>query len=229
MNASISLMHADAFHALGCLPAGFADLIITDPPYNCYEEKIRRMFKSAKTRHSSVGSVDEKIDFDAYAHAVYRSLKDDSHAYTFMDHTQVPALRAAMRRAGFKYLQEMFWFKGSGTMDLSFGHRHFTSHEGLLFCHKGKKRLYHQLLTGLFCERPTQRAHPTQKPVDLLRQLITASSLPGDLVLDPFMGSGTTVYAAYTMGRRAVGIEMDPKYYAVAQRMCDQQTLQVLA
>ena len=60
--------------------------------------------------------------------------------------------------------------------------------------------------------------HPTEKPVAIMRQIIESSSCLGERVLDPFMGSGTTVVAALLSGRRAVGIEINPQYFALARR-----------
>jgi DNA modification methylase len=67
--------------------------------------------------------------------------------------------------------------------------------------------------------------HPTEKPVMLLRQLIEASSLHGDVVLDPFLGSGSTVVAARTEGRRAVGIEIEERYCEIAAKRLAQEVL----
>jgi site-specific DNA-methyltransferase (adenine-specific) len=66
--------------------------------------------------------------------------------------------------------------------------------------------------------------HPTEKPVGLCRHYIENSSAPGDLVLDPFMGSGTTVVAALRAGRRAVGVEQDPQWFDVACRRVERAT-----
>lgn len=68
----------------------------------------------------------------------------------------------------------------------------------------------------------TRAAHPTQKPLDLIKIPVRASSRPGDLILDPFMGSGTTLRAAKDLGRRAVGIELEERYCAMAARRCAQ-------
>ena len=69
----------------------------------------------------------------------------------------------------------------------------------------------------IVCATPGKRLHPTQKPVQLMETLITRHSNPGDIVLDPFMGSGTTGVAAMKLGRKFYGIEKDPGYFAVAQ------------
>ena len=67
-------------------------------------------------------------------------------------------------------------------------------------------------------EQAENRVHPTQKPVELMRQIIRHYTCPGDTVLDPFMGSGTTGVACVMEGRNFIGIELDPHYYAIAER-----------
>lgn len=65
---------------------------------------------------------------------------------------------------------------------------------------------------------PSINQHPTQKPVELMREILRVHSNEGDLVLDPFCGSGTTCVAAKQMGRRYIGVELDPTFYAMAQK-----------
>ena len=74
-------------------------------------------------------------------------------------------------------------------------------------------------------ETGTARDHPTQKPVALMRSIIQRYTEPGDLVLDPYCGSGTTLRAAIDCGRRAIGIEIDPQYMAVIQRRLSQSVM----
>lgn len=78
-------------------------------------------------------------------------------------------------------------------------------------------------LTAPGRDEKTEGKHPTQKPLALLERIIRASSNPGDLVLDPFMGSGTTVTAATKLGRRAVGIEFNETYVTLASRRLEKE------
>jgi site-specific DNA-methyltransferase (adenine-specific)/modification methylase len=83
----------------------------------------------------------------------------------------------------------------------------------------------HNFIEGPICggnERVKDPVHPTQKPLRVLRRLIELASGPGDLVLDPFTGVGSTGVAAVELGRRFVGIEIDPAYAEAARRRIDE-------
>jgi DNA methylase len=86
--------------------------------------------------------------------------------------------------------------------------------------HKGRRRLNgHRDANVLFFKRAGRRRdHPTEKPEDMLRYLIGKSTAPGELVLDPFAGSGTTCRAAKDLGHRYLGVEIDPRYAEIARR-----------
>lgn len=92
----------------------------------------------------------------------------------------------------------------------------------------GPARLLRQMWTGLLVrgeENATARVHPTQKPVGLMRQIIEWRTEPGDLVADPYMGSGSTLRAAKDLGRRAIGIEIEERYCEIAAKRLGQMVL----
>jgi site-specific DNA-methyltransferase (adenine-specific) len=125
---------------------------------------------------------------------------------------------------------------GSGNLDIPWG----TSHERIAFgvwspfpSHKGdgasivRRRRGSVLRYGTSNNGRGASMHPTRKPVQLLRELIEASSLFGEVVLDPFMGSGSTLEAARLECRRAVGIELEERYCEIAASRCAQDVLDV--
>lgn len=91
-------------------------------------------------------------------------------------------------------------------------------------------RIYRHRWNGAMkaSEQMTGRVHPTQKPICLMRWLVRNYTQPGDTILDPFMGSGPTIVAAILEGRNAIGIELDPGYFAIAQRRCADAAAQPL-
>ncbi len=79
-------------------------------------------------------------------------------------------------------------------------------------------KMFRYMWNGMIKRKPETRYHPTQKPLDLMRWCVCMATKPGDTVLDPFMGSGTTGVACRMEGRNFIGIELDPHYYAIAER-----------
>jgi site-specific DNA-methyltransferase (adenine-specific) len=114
------------------------------------------------------------------------------------------------------------WDKRDGMMVNKFG-----DCELIWTNQSGPARVVRHVWNGAFrdSERGQQRQHPTQKPLFLMHWLIERYTQPGDLILDPFMGSGTTLVAAKRANRRAVGIEIDEHYCAVAAARCQQSVL----
>jgi site-specific DNA-methyltransferase (adenine-specific) len=149
----------------------------------------------------------------------YRVLKPNTHAYVFCNEYGLATFREEMAAAGFKVKRLLVWVKDQHTAgDLRGDYANRT--EYLLFGHKGRRLLSgHRDANTLFFKRAgRKRDHPTEKPEEMLRYLIEKSSVPGELVLDPFAGSGTTCRAAKDLGRRYLGVEIDPKYAEIARR-----------
>jgi len=149
----------------------------------------------------------------------YRVLRPNTHAYIFCNEYGLATFRAEMAAAGFKVKRLLVWVKDQHTAgDLGGDYANRT--EYLLFGHKGRRLLSgHRDTNVLFFKRAgRQRLHPTEKPEDMLQYLIQKSSASGELVLDPFAGSGTTCRAAKDTGRRYLGIEIDRAYAKSAVR-----------
>ena len=187
--APLQLWPGDARDLLGLLPDASVDLVCTDPPYNL--------------AHHSTGNIDpgwrrpfnnDVADWDAEAF--------DPAAWL----TEIRrVLKPTGNRAGFLNSCELIvaaWDRGHAW--------NFT-----------RQREMHNFIEAPICmggERVKDPRHPTQKPLAVLRRLIDWGSRPGDLVLDPFMGVGSTGAAALESGRRFVGMEIDPAYAAAAER-----------
>jgi site-specific DNA-methyltransferase (adenine-specific) len=205
------IIQGDCREILPQLPAESVDLLLTDPPYG--------MRYRAKAGSRPIVGDDDLSWFRPFIREAYRVLKPNTHAYLFCNEYGLATFRAEMASAGFKVKRLLVWVKDQHTAgDLGGDYANRT--EYLLFGHKGRRLLSgHRDANVLFFKRSgRRRVHPTEKPEDLLRYLIEKSSAPGELVLDPFAGSGTTCRAAKDFRRRYLGIEIDPRYAAVAQR-----------
>jgi len=203
------IIQGDCREILRELPAESVDLLLTDPPYG--------MRYRAKAGSRPIVGDDDLSWFGPFIREAYRVLRPNTHAYIFCNEYGLATFRAEMAAAGFKVKRLLVWVKDQHTAgDLAGDYANRT--EYLLFGHKGRRPLNgHRDANVLFFKRAgRKRDHPTEKPEEMLRYLIAKSSAPGELVLDPFAGSGTTCRAAKDLGRRYLGIEIDPRYAAVA-------------
>lgn len=191
------------------------DLIVTDPPYG-------QEFKSGKSNlwGKIKGDDDIKGTLLRLNHAI-RSLRSNRHVYIFgkLPFDKLPLCG----------MTEIIWDKGNiGMGDLSkpWGPQHenitFATYEASQANRaKGYGNLSARLRKGSVIRsmRPNSkrvRNHPTEKPVDILRQLIESSSILGEIVYDPFAGSGSTLIAAALEGRQAIGVEFEKRYCDIA-------------
>jgi site-specific DNA-methyltransferase (adenine-specific) len=202
------------------------DLIVTDPPYGID-------YRSNRGQHARIAGDDGSLDVAAVLTQACRLLRRGRHAYVFGQHDfAATPLAAAV---------ELIWDKGLvGMGDLSLPWS--KSHEPITFAvyepskanrEKGYGRLAARIRQGsvLRVQRTQGGAtgrHPTEKPVDVLRQLIESSSVLGETVLDPFVGVGSTLVAARLEGRRSIGIEIDERYCELAARRFSQDHQDVL-
>jgi DNA modification methylase len=181
-----------------------------------YQSRIRQH------KHRPILGDDDISWFPEFARQCYRTLKTNSHIYIFCNDYAIWDYRRFLAQAGFRLKRTLVWVKNNHTMgDLRGDYGSKT--EFVLFAHKGRRHLNGNRDTNVLAfRRVACNDHPTQKPVDLFAYLIRKSTSHGDLVLDPFLGSGTTVLAAKQTGRCSIGIEKDIRYIKVARRLLSQ-------
>lgn len=195
-----------------------ADLIVTDPPYNvAYQGGTAD--KLTIQNDSMSGEAFYRFLLDAYT-AMFASAKDGAGIYVFHADSEGTNFRKALTDAGFKLAQCCVWVKQS----LVLGRQDYHwQHEPVLYGWKptGAHRWYsdRKQSTVWNFDRPSRNdVHPTMKPVALIEYPITNSSRGGDLVLDLFGGSGSTLIACEKTGRHARLMELDPRYCDVIVR-----------
>ena len=211
------LIHGDSLTVLRQMEPESVDAIITDPPYGInYVSPTGARIQN------------DTAPFIWFLYDAFRVLKPGSSGrgtlvcFTRWDVQQV--FIDAIRLAGFIEKSEVIWDKiqhGMGDLKSQFA----PSHENIIFAVKGKFSFPGHRPKDLITHRKlpgSQMIHPTEKPVPLLADLITAVTKPGDLILDPFAGSGSTLVAAKKTGRRFTGIELDDVHYAKAQRRIEE-------
>lgn len=190
------------------------DLLLTDPPYGI---DFRSNMRTATPRFARIAA-DRSVDTDWLPTATSK-LRDGGAAYIATRWDVYPdwlrAVNDVMSVSGM-----IVWHKpGGGMGDLEGGYA--PSHELLIYATKGRHLLRGKRIGDVWTvptDAHTKYQHPTQKPVALMEHAIQKSSDAAGLVLDPFMGSGTTLVAAKNLGRRAIGIEVEERYCEVAAR-----------
>ncbi len=205
-----SLNREDAIPWISKLPSGSIDLVITDPAYESLEK--HRAVGTTTRLKVSAGSSNEWFDifpnsrFPDLFRELYRVLRKDSHFYLFCDATTMFVAKPLAEAAGFRFWKPLIWDK----RHIGMGYHYRSRHEYILFFEKGKRKLAN-LGTPDVLEVPRiHRGYPTEKPSDLMKILIEQSSVAGEVVLDPFFGSGAVGDAALRVGRDFVGCDTSP-------------------
>jgi len=210
-----------------------AKLCLSDPPYRITSGgngtgKMGGCF--AKDAYDNSGALFDMVEWAEMAPLIYDALCDDADAVIMTSDREESTARAAFDAAGFGFHRLLVWDKITATPNRWY----MPNCEFGLYLYKGRARriadcsskalircpqrdVSHQYL-GSNVPTDQRRAHPTEKPVALMAHWMCNSTERGDLVLDPFMGSGSTLVAAALNGRPAIGIEKDPIWFQVACR-----------
>jgi site-specific DNA-methyltransferase (adenine-specific) len=224
-----TLYLGDAMTVLGELEAGI-ELVVTDPPYSSgarrdAERQVRgAMLRSMEDEDWFSHDAMTGWGFSWFIRGAFTSLRSQliagAHVYVFIDWRQTPNVYGMLEASGYRVNQCLVWAKphfGMGTFWRN-------QHENVVFASIGTPNPMLDRGMGSVIEcsavSPTARVHPTEKPADLLHSIIEA--VPGDLVLDPFMGSGTTGVACARLGRKFIGIEIEPRYFDIACRRIEE-------
>ena len=206
---------------------GSVDLVLTDPPYTISRKTGFANVKNGVDRFAvsmDFGKWDHKaINLPHFTEACYRVLRQGGTAIIWYDLWKISDLEQAMQEAGFKMIRLVIWQKTNPVpLNQSTTYLSNSREVAVVGVKYGRPTFHSKYDKGIY-EYPIprhggKRVHPTQKPVDLFAELIAKHSNKGDLVVDPFIGSGTTAVAAAKLGRRIRGCDIDPDYVKAARR-----------
>ena len=210
------LFTQDAVGWLQGLPAESVDLLITDPAYESLE-KHRAIGTTTRLKHSKSSSNDwfkifPNARFFELFEQVYRVLKRDSHFYLLCDVETMFVAKPEAERAGFKFWKPLVWDKKS----IGMGYHYRARYELILFFEKGKRRLNDLGIADIISVPRIRGGYPAEKPPQVAEVLIGQSSEKGDVVADPFMGSGSVGVAAARLERRFLGNDLNPEAVVIA-------------
>ena len=239
-----TVLVGDCVAEMGRLPAGSVDLVFADPPYNL--QLGGELLRPNNSRVDGVEEAWDRFDgfaeYDrftrAWLEAARRVLKPEGALWVIGSYHNIYRVGSMLQDLGFWILNDIVWRK-TNPMPNFRGRRFTNAHETLLWCARSAESRYtfnYEAMKALnedlqmrsdwllpLCggperlKRDGRKAHPTQKPEALLHRVLLASTRPGDLVLDPFFGTGTTGAVARRLGRRFIGIEREAEYAAIAR------------
>ncbi|MBM3536020.1 MAG: site-specific DNA-methyltransferase [Alphaproteobacteria bacterium] len=240
-----NILVGDCAALMDRLPEKSVDMVFADPPYNMQlggnltrpDQSVVDGVDDAWDRFDDFGAYDRFTR--SWLASARRVLKDDGTLWVIGSYHNIFRVGSALQDLGYWMLNDIVWRK-SNPMPNFRGRRFTNAHETLIWCLKDKKQKRYtfnydamkSLNEGLqmrsdwtlpICnggerlQKDGKKAHPTQKPESLLHRVILAATKPGDTVLDPFFGTGTTGAVAKRLGRRYIGIERDADYAAVAK------------
>jgi modification methylase len=240
-----TILEGDCIAAMARLPDKCVDMIFADPPYNL--QLGGDLFRPEGSRVDAVDDEWDKFEslvaYDNFTREwleqARRILKDDGTIWVIGSYHNIYRVGALLQDAEFWILNDIVWRK-SNPMPNFRGTRFTNAHETLIWCAKDEKARYtfnYRAMKALnddlqmrsdwllpICSGGERvkaddgsKAHPTQKPEALLYRILLACTKPGDVVLDPFFGTGTTGAVARRLGRRWIGIEREPSYVKVAR------------
>ncbi|MDF1726296.1 MAG: site-specific DNA-methyltransferase [Sulfitobacter sp.] len=241
-----TILAGDCIEAMNGLPEASIDLIFADPPYNL--QLRGDLHRPDNSRVDAVDDEwDQFASFKAYddftrawLKAARRLLKPNGAIWVIGSYHNIFRVGAALQDAGFWILNDVVWRK-SNPMPNFRGKRFTNAHETMIWAGKDENAKYtfnYEALKALnegiqmrsdwvlpICtgherlkDAAGDKAHPTQKPQSLLHRVLVGSTNPGDVVLDPFFGTGTTGAVAKMLGRDFIGIEREESYRAVAEK-----------
>ena len=212
------LTRGDAVTWLRTLPNESIDLVVTDPPYESLE-KHRAIGTTTRLKHSKASSNDwfeifPNARFGELFAEIYRVLKKNTHFYLYCDPETMFVAKPLAEAAGFKFWKQIIWDK----VQIGMGYHYRARYECILFFEKGKRKLNDLGVADIITCPRIRGGYPAEKPPQVTTVLLEQSTQPGELVIDPFMGSGSSGVAAVGIGRNFMGNDLCAEAVDITRR-----------
>jgi site-specific DNA-methyltransferase (adenine-specific) len=223
------IYNGDSLELLKELDDESIDLVVTDPPY-----KTTSRGRGNKGTTTSGGMLEKKIvtsgkmfnhndiKLQDFIPDIYRVLKEGTHFYIMTNNVNLQETLNVCIENGFHFIRSLIWNKGNKVMSQAY----MNQFEYILFFRKGKFKKINNCGTADILDVPNKKTkgadgknlHDTEKPVELMKILIENSSQEDEIVLDPFIGVGSTCLASKELNRQYIGFELDENYFNIAEK-----------
>jgi site-specific DNA-methyltransferase (adenine-specific) len=220
------LWQGDCIDAMNGIPDECVDIIFTDPPYKMVGggRKNTLLTDTPTTPFSGDGECfnTKTPKFIDWIPIVYQKLQNNRYAFIMTNDRNMREIWDVCENVGFRFCELLVMDKGRGVPSTYF----YKSCEFILMFMKGKYRRFNKYgvktVFNVDLPRGKEKTHPTEKPPRMIEAIISSVTLENEVVLDPFMGSGSTGVAALNTKRNFIGIELEPTYCGIAkQRILD--------
>lgn len=230
-----TVLQGDCLELMKDIPDKSIDLVVTDCPYKivsggCTKVPFKGETSGILTHRQTEKRTDwvddvrtgkmfkhNEIRFSEWLPDVYRILKENSHCYIMINSRNLSDLQNEAEKVGFVFQNLLIWDKGNVTPNRWY----MQGYECILMLRKGKAKNINYLGTSNILRVPNitgKKQHPTEKPVYLMEILIKNSSMPNELVLDPFAGSGSVALACKNTGRNYILMEKGQEYIDIINK-----------
>ena len=229
MNIIDKIFNEDCIELMRQMPDKCVDLVLTDPPYRVTSHgSAGTMSGYWATSSAKNGKIFENnnIDITDYLPMLYRVLKDNTHCYIMCNNLNLPHFFDVISKSDFHFVKLLVWDKQTKIC----GRYYMGQVEHIFLLRKGGDRPINNCSQSDLLSFPNynrekdkdgKNIHDSIKPISLMQCMIENSSAQGDIVFDPFLGSGTTAVACIKENRRFVGCEIDKNYYEISKRRID--------
>lgn len=207
-------------------------MIATDPPYKTTKRGISKSTTTGGLVKSELGKQGKIFQYNnikpiEYIPEFYRILKEGTHCYIMSNHVNLQEILNVAIECKFHFIKSIIWNKGNKIM----GQSYMSQFEYILFFRKGKFKKINHCGTPDILDIPNKKTkdkngnniHDTEKPIELMKILIDNSSQENDIVLDPFIGVGSTALACKELNRQYIGYEIDKQYYDITVKRLNKE------
>lgn len=215
------IFNADCLEFMKNIPDKSIDLVLTDPPYNISKKNnFSSMERYNKYRGMDFGEWDKGFNQTEWIDIVAPLLKDDANVVIFNSWQNIKEISDHLEKNGLT-TKRILVLRKTNPMPVNRDRLFANSFEFIIWAVKGKWTFNREkeIESGFFeCKNNGETKHPTEKQLKTIKELLNILSNEGQVILDPFLGSGTTAVAAIDLKRRFIGIEKEEKYFNIAKK-----------